>query len=205
MKTTNETALHIATINKELEPLKLLCGILRRTDCREDVVNQKDRNGDTALHIAAHDNQYEMLKLLLHCKADKHATNQAGSTALDVAQQLYIRESIRILRGYCIPRVSTFNYKLQKQLFKYVTKSSAVNFQDMDNISIEDRNDLLVILGLLLTATYQASLSPPGSVWQEDSSSNSTANHRDKENVGKSVMDQITFLYFYIPTSAVSQ
>ena len=28
----------------------------------------------------------QMIKLLLKCKADKHATNQAGSTALDVAQ-----------------------------------------------------------------------------------------------------------------------
>ncbi|XP_022748018.1 uncharacterized protein LOC111297629 [Durio zibethinus] len=145
----------------------------------------------------------QMLKLLLKCKADKHATNQDGSTALNVAQQLNNKESIRILRGCCIPRVSTFNYKWQKQIFKSVTKASAAIFQDMDNISIEDRNALLVILGLLLTATYQASLSPPGSVWQGESSSNSTADDIDDEQVGKSVMDEITFLYFYIPTSAV--
>ncbi|XP_022746898.1 ankyrin repeat-containing protein BDA1-like [Durio zibethinus] len=202
--TTNETALHIATRNNELKALKLLCGMLRRTDNREDVVNQKDRNGDTALHIAARDKRHEMLKLLLQCKADKHATNQAGSTALDVAQQLNNKKSIGILRGCFIPIVSTLIYKLQKQIFKYVTKASAVIFQDMDNISIEDRNALLVILGLLLTATYQASLSPPGSVWQGDSPSDSTADLGDEEKAaGKSVMNEITFLYFYIPTSAV--
>ncbi|XP_022747253.1 ankyrin repeat-containing protein BDA1-like [Durio zibethinus] len=202
--TTNETALHIATRNNELKALKLLCGMLKRTDHREDVVNQKDRNGDTALHVAACDNRHEMLKLLLQCNADKHATNRAGSTALDVAQQLNNKKSIGILGGCFIPRVSTFNYKLQKQIFKYVTKASVIIFQDMDNISIEDRNALLVILGLLLTATYQASLSPPGSVWQGDSSSNSTDNPVDEDKLpGKSVMDQITFLYFYIPNSAV--
>ncbi|XP_022722185.1 uncharacterized protein LOC111279488 [Durio zibethinus] len=135
--TTNETALHIATRNNELEALKLLCGMLRRTDYREKVVNQKDRNGETALHIAARDNRHEVLHIY------------------------------------------------------------------MDNISIEDRNALLVILGLLLTATYQAGLSPPGSVWQGDSSSNSIDNQRDKEKVGKSVMKEIDFLYFYIPSSAV--
>ncbi|XP_022739105.1 ankyrin repeat-containing protein BDA1-like [Durio zibethinus] len=207
-----ETPLHYAISIEEnldliarfLEYSSSYAGWLRRSDCREDAVNQKDINGDTALHIAARNNQHEMLKLLLKCKADKHATNQDGSTALNVAQQLNNKESIRILRGCCIPRVSTFNYKLQKQIFKCVTKASAVIFQDMDNISIEDRNALLLILGLLLTATYQASLSPPGSVWQGDSSSNSTANLGDEEKVPrKSVMNEITFLYCYIPTSAV--
>ncbi|XVE68911.1 hypothetical protein DITRI_Ditri09bG0107600 [Diplodiscus trichospermus] len=202
--TANQTALHVATKNNELEALKLLCGMLRRTDYRKDVVNQKDINGDTALHIAARDNRHKMIKLLLKCKADKHATNEAGSTAPDVAQQLKNKESIRILRGFFIPRVSTLMYKFQKQISKYVTNASTVIFHDMDNISIEDRNALLVILGLLLTATFQASLSPPGSVRQGDGSSTSNANEGGEDQVaGKSVMDQINFLLFYIPASAV--
>ncbi|XVF23811.1 hypothetical protein REPUB_Repub13aG0071500 [Reevesia pubescens] len=208
--TTNQTALHIATRNNELEALKLICKMLRKTDYCTDVVDQKDRIGNTALHIAARDNRHKMLKLLLKCKADKHATNQDGLTALDIAQQLNNRESIRILRGW-FPRVSTFIYKLQRRSLKNVTYASAVFFQDMDSISSEDRNALLVILGLLLTATFQASLSPPGSVWQgesssnstHDSSSNSTYTGDDETAPGKSVMDEVTFLYFYIPTSAV--
>ncbi|MBA0870093.1 hypothetical protein Goshw_007752 [Gossypium schwendimanii] len=43
----------------------------------------------------------------------------------------------------------------------------------MDDISADDRNALLVILGLLLTATYQATLSPPGGVWQGENTSRS--------------------------------
>ncbi|XVF23812.1 hypothetical protein REPUB_Repub13aG0071600 [Reevesia pubescens] len=202
--TTNQTALHIATRNNELEALKLICKMLRKTDYCTDVVDQKDRNGNTALHIAARDNRHQMLKLLLKCKADKHATNQAGLTALDIAKLLDTRASISILRGCFIPRVSTFLYKLQRQILKYVTNASAVIFQDMDNISSEDHNALLVILGLLFTATFQASLSPLGSVWQGDSSSNSTViEGDDRKAPGRSVMDPITFLYFYIPTSAV--
>ncbi|XVF83505.1 hypothetical protein PTKIN_Ptkin16aG0493900 [Pterospermum kingtungense] len=159
--TENQTALHIAVSNNKGEALKILCNMLSKTDYCQDVVNQKDRNGDTALHIAARDNRHESFN---------------------------------------------FKYKLKKKTFKYVTKASAVISKDMDGISIEDRNALLVILGLLLTATFQASLSPPGSVWQGDSSSNSIPNNVSifEERVpGKSVMDQYTFLLFYTPTSAV--
>ncbi|XVF83531.1 hypothetical protein PTKIN_Ptkin16aG0496400 [Pterospermum kingtungense] len=131
--TENQTALHIAVKNNKEKAPKVLCSMLRKTDYCEDVVNRKDRNGNTALHIAARDNRHKMIKRLLECKADKHATNQSGLTALDVAKEYNNRESIG-----------------------------------------EDRNALLVILGLLLTATFQASLSPPGGVWQGDSSSNST-------------------------------
>ncbi|XP_021295918.1 ankyrin repeat-containing protein BDA1-like [Herrania umbratica] len=204
MTTTNQTALHIATRHNRLEALELLCRMLRKSDYCEDVVNQKDRNGDTALHIAARNNQPMMLKLLLKCKADKHATNQGGSTALDVANEVNNIESINILHGWGSARVLSFKYKIQKQMVKHVTKASEVIFQGMDSISSEDRNALLVILGLLLTATYQASISPPGSVWQGDgsSNSNSTVGHREKLP-GKSVMDQVNFLIFYIPAYTV--
>lgn len=84
---------------------------------------------------------------------------------MDVAQQQHNRESITILRGCFIPEVSNFKCKLEKQIVKHVTKASSLIFHNMDNISGEDRNALLVILGVLLAATYQASLSPPGGVW----------------------------------------
>ncbi|XVF83549.1 hypothetical protein PTKIN_Ptkin16aG0498000 [Pterospermum kingtungense] len=125
MTTENQTTLHIAVRNNKEADLKILCKMLKKTDYCQDVVNQKDRNGDTALHIVARKNRQEvqlilskMIKLLLKCKADKHATNQAGSTAIEVAQQHNNGESISILRGCFIPRVSTFTYKLQKQIVK---------------------------------------------------------------------------------------
>ncbi|MBA0629606.1 hypothetical protein Godav_024135 [Gossypium davidsonii] len=80
-------------------------------------------------------------------EADKHSTNQAGWMALDIAKRYNNNDRITVLRGCFIPGVSNFN--------------------------CEDRNALLVILGLLLTVTYQASLSPPGGVWQGDNTSKS--------------------------------
>ncbi|MBA0879969.1 hypothetical protein Goshw_012318 [Gossypium schwendimanii] len=72
----------------------------------------------------------------------------------------------------------------------------------MDNISADDRNALLVILGLLLTATYQATLSPPGGVWQGENTSKSKRSY-DALVLGSSVMNQSSFLLFYIPTYLV--
>ncbi|MBA0629620.1 hypothetical protein Godav_024148, partial [Gossypium davidsonii] len=105
--------------------------------------------------------------------ADKHATNEVGLTALGVAQQHNNRENITILQGCFIPVVSNFKRKLEKQFVMYVTKASLLIFQNMDDISADDSNALLVILGLLLTATYQATLSPPGGVWQGENTSRS--------------------------------
>ncbi|KAA3481720.1 E3 ubiquitin-protein ligase MIB1-like isoform X1 [Gossypium australe] len=155
--TENRTALHIAIQNNRLDVLQLLIRTLKRKDYYWEVVNRKDKDGNTALHIAAILNQPKVLKLLLNCKADKHATNQVGLTALGVAQQHNNRENIAILKGCFIPVVSNFKRLLQ-------------------------------------TATYQATLSPPGSVWQGENTSRSKGSY-DATVPGKSVMD---FLSFYI-------
>ncbi|MFQ6669363.1 hypothetical protein Gotur_034641, partial [Gossypium turneri] len=149
---------------------------LKRKDYYWEVVNRKDKDGNTALHIAAIHNQPTMLKILLNCKVDKHATNQVGLTPLGIAQQHNNRENIAILKGCLIPVVS--------------------------NLQPDDRNALLVILGLLLTATYQATLSPPGGVWQGENTSKSKGSY-DPMVLGKSVMGQTHFLLFYIPTYLV--
>ncbi|TYH00245.1 hypothetical protein ES288_A10G259400v1 [Gossypium darwinii] len=175
--TENRTALHIAIQNNRLDVLQLLIRTLKRKDYYWEVVNRKDKDGNTALHIAAIHNQPKVLKLLLNCKADKHATNQVGLTALGVAQQHNNRENIAILKDCFIPVASNFKRKLEKQVVKYVTKASLLIFQNMDNISADDRNALLVILGLLLTATYQATLSPPGGVWQGENTSKSKGSY----------------------------
>ncbi|KAE8669339.1 putative Ankyrin repeat-containing protein [Hibiscus syriacus] len=192
-----DTPLHIAAeegCTRRLDALQVLLRTLTKTAYHLEVVNRKDENGNTALHIAASSNEAQMLKLLLNCKADKRATDQAGLTALGVAQQHGYTESITVLRGCFIPVVSKFIPKLEKQTASYATKASSLIFRDMDNISGENRNALLVILGLLLTATYQATLSPPGGVWQGGNAS---------KKLGTYVMDPSQFLLFYIPTYVV--
>ncbi|KAA3481722.1 protein ACCELERATED CELL DEATH 6-like [Gossypium australe] len=197
--TENRSALHIATENYRLDVLLVLIRTLKKNNYYWEEANREDEDGNTALHIAASINQTQMLKLLLSCKADKHATNQSGLTALDFAEQHNKRESIRILCGCFIPGVSKIKSKWEKQIVKYVAKASSIIFEDLDNISSDDRNALLVVLGLLLTGTYQATLSPPGGVWQGDNTSWS----KRLKALGRSVLDQSEFLLFYIPTYVV--
>ncbi|KAK8576828.1 hypothetical protein V6N13_121828 [Hibiscus sabdariffa] len=198
----NRTALHIAVENKRLDVLRILIETLKKKDYYRKVVNRKDEDGNTALHLAASNNQLQMLKLLLNCKADKHATNQDGLTALDVAQRHNNRECIDILHGCSIPVLSNLKSKLEKQIIKYATKASSSIFHNMDDISSDDRNALLVILALLLTATYQAALSPPGGVWQGDNTSKSNGSY-DEAVLGTSVLNEMLFFIFYLPTYVV--
>ncbi|TYG53422.1 hypothetical protein ES288_D09G108600v1 [Gossypium darwinii] len=188
--TTNRTALHIAAERNRLDVFQVLIETLKKQNYSQEVMNRKDEDGNTALHIAAINNQPQMLKLLLECKADKHETNEAGLTALEAAHQQNNIESISILR-----EVSNFRYKLKKQIDKYGSKVSSLIFDNIDNISSEDRSALLVVLGLLLTTTYQVTLSPPGGVWQ--------GGDRFQNIPGKSVMDQTSFLNFFVPTYVV--
>ncbi|TYI08151.1 hypothetical protein ES332_A10G278500v1 [Gossypium tomentosum] len=194
----NRNALHIAVENNELDVLQVLIRTLKKTDYYCEVVNQKDEGGNTALHLAAFHDRPQMLKLLLNCNADEHATNQAGLMALDIADQHHNEDSITVLRGCFIPGVSNFKRKYEKQM----TKVSSLISHEIDNMSGENRNALLVILGLLLTATFQASLSPPGGVWQGDNTSKSEGSY-DEMVLGKSILAEINFFIFYIPTYLV--
>ncbi|KAK8973743.1 hypothetical protein V6N11_084439 [Hibiscus sabdariffa] len=198
----NRTALHIAVENNRPDVLRVLLRSIEKNDHYQEEVNRQDEDGNTALHIAARNNQSQMLKLLLECKADKYITNQAGLTALDVAHQSNNRESIIILHHCHIRRVSNFKHSLEKQIIKYVTKTSSLIFHDMDNISSDDCNALLVILGLLLTATYQSVLSPPGGLVQSDGSSKPAVGVRFRV-AGETIMGRYDFLIFFIPTYCV--
>ncbi|TYG53426.1 hypothetical protein ES288_D09G108900v1 [Gossypium darwinii] len=200
--TRNRTALHIAAEKKRLDAFQVLIRTLKKKDYCHEVVNRKDEDGNTALHIAAINNQPQMLKLLLECKADKHETNEAGLTALEAAHQLNNIESISILRDCFSPRISNFKYKLKKQIGKYVAKASSLIFDDVDNISSEDRSTLLIILGLLLTASFQVTLSPPGGVLQGENFSKSKGAY-DANAPGKSVLGEVNYLRFFVPTYVV--
>ncbi|KAB2063944.1 hypothetical protein ES319_A10G253800v1 [Gossypium barbadense] len=187
----NRNALHIAVEENGLDVLQVLIRTLEKTGYYSEVVNQKDEGGNTALHLAAFHDRPEMLKLLLNWNTDEYATNQAGLTALDIADQHHNEDSITVLRRCFIPGVSNFIRKYKNQMIKI----SYLMPHEIDNMSGEDRNALLVILGLLLTATFQASLSPPGGVWQGDNTSKSKGSY-DEMALGKSILDEFTFFCF---------
>ncbi|OMO97072.1 hypothetical protein COLO4_14898 [Corchorus olitorius] len=127
-----------------------------------------------------------MIKLLIECKGvDRKIINGRGFTALDVLQRQTDQvdsAGVKILRSYSWSfEPSRFNEKLTR---------------DIMSMKPETANAVLVVLALVLTMTYQALLSPPGSVFQGDAG---PASDPTTNKVGKSVINPASFLLFYIP------
>ncbi|XWS66265.1 hypothetical protein CRYUN_Cryun05aG0184700 [Craigia yunnanensis] len=79
----NQTALHIAAQNNQLEALEMIARWLRRSHLygkvpRKHLLDSKDRDGNTMLHIAASNTQPQMIKVLLECKVDAKEINTNG-------------------------------------------------------------------------------------------------------------------------------
>ncbi|XP_020874828.1 ankyrin repeat-containing protein BDA1-like [Arabidopsis lyrata subsp. lyrata] len=183
-----ETAVHIAVRNHQLLAFKVLWGWVQRAH-KEEILNWKDEDGNTVFHIAALTNQPEVIKLLRRTVKVK-AKNLAGKTAMDILQTH---------QSPCFPKVSRLlrnaKHKLlfgptmnlvgflreRPSLIEKQNKLLGLNhlFQTSHRSlnSNDSRSAILLVAILIVTATYQAGLSPPGGYWQENSS-DSTFNPR---------------------------
>ncbi|KAK8999244.1 hypothetical protein V6N11_070420 [Hibiscus sabdariffa] len=210
-----QTALHIAARGGMVNALQILVHWLRRNIHKDgdvwqnEILNSKDNEGNTVLHVAATNNHPQMIRLLLNRSVDKNLKNSNNLTPLDILQhQANAQEARNILQSagglYAadIPDIPTLPDFLQTNITFYELMCKSVVRQQM-NISNKTRRALLVVAGLMLTATYNASLNPPGGISPgpqnstgdfHNSTTDSTASYLLKglamENnpVGKSVM-----------------
>ncbi|KAK3433636.1 hypothetical protein EUGRSUZ_D00934 [Eucalyptus grandis] len=158
-----ETAVHIAVKNKNLEAVNVLLGWLKQVHLTK-ILNWKDKDGNTVLHVATSgEPQHEMIKLLAP-HMDVNAKNFNKKTALEIFQghSSCNQDIVKILRA-----------------FFYIEDKSV-------------REVILVVSTLMVTATYQAALSPPEGYWQ-DSSSNALTNsteiaHGKPHQAGKMIL-----------------
>ncbi|XP_007009507.2 PREDICTED: ankyrin repeat-containing protein At2g01680 [Theobroma cacao] len=169
----NETALHIAAQKNLLEALQVLVGLLRRTHHKDgklwdkEVLNWKDKEGDTVLHIA-------MVELLLDCGIEKNAMNWSGLTAMDILQgqsQVDNKRTLEVLRYFGCSNASSIHtnstfVKFLRSKISFSERSNIVISRMRKNISNGTRNALLVVLGLILTTTYQSAVNPPYDLFQ---------------------------------------
>ncbi|XP_075655817.1 ankyrin repeat-containing protein BDA1-like [Castanea sativa] len=178
----SETALHIALKTDQSGAFELLVGWLRRSWFKnallweKRVVNWEDEEGNTALHVAASKNQPQAVKQLLNCSIDVNAKNLMGYTALDILQQQTVGDYKEIKDMLCragalnassLPPVTTLAEYLRSTVL-IQEKLPLSYLRERTKISSDMRNVLLVVAALLVTVTYQAALSPPGGVWQDD-------------------------------------
>nr|XP_027113411.1 ankyrin repeat-containing protein BDA1-like isoform X1 [Coffea arabica] len=193
-----ETILHLALKNNQFEAFEFLVQYLIRSNNWE-ILNKKDHQGDTILHLAVSRKQYEQVidfmldKNVFHeGRVEVNSLNKRGYTPIDsLLSEGGDREIEDMLKAAgaraAADLQSPQNGALSDNLV--VTTQSPSPFQsrrvraqapsekllhyfkfdkrrDSPN---EVRNTLLVLAVLIATATYQAVLSPPGGVWQDDS------------------------------------
>uniref|UniRef100_A0A803L6U9 PGG domain-containing protein n=1 Tax=Chenopodium quinoa TaxID=63459 RepID=A0A803L6U9_CHEQI len=184
-----ETALHLAVKSFQLESLRVLLDWNRQMG-KEDILNRKDEHGNTALHLAIWKKQRQAslifaVVLLLGNNSrtlEVNAVNKSGLTALDLLlifpSEAGDREIQEILQG--AGALKAQDLTLDDTTFTSSTNDPSVNDHSKDLIDYfrfhsgrdspsDVRSALLVIAVLVATATYQVGISPPGSVWQDDS------------------------------------
>uniref|UniRef100_A0A2N9GIP0 PGG domain-containing protein n=1 Tax=Fagus sylvatica TaxID=28930 RepID=A0A2N9GIP0_FAGSY len=168
----NETALHIALKHDYLEAFKFLVGWLKRSwfknaaSYERKVLNAWDQEGNTAVS-----------HLLSWGGVDINFKNFEGKTAWDILEgqtQVDNTEMRVMLRragastGSSLSTVTTYEDYLRRPKFRSLERRLTSYAREVANFSDGKRNALLVIAALFVTVTYQAVLSPPGGLWQDD-------------------------------------
>ncbi|KAL4291169.1 hypothetical protein GQ457_14G021360 [Hibiscus cannabinus] len=163
-----QTALHIAAGGDMVEALQIIVQIWLRRNNHKDgdvrqhqVLNAKDNGGNTVLH---------MIRLLLNSLVEKNLTNMDNLTPLDILQRQAndqharkILERAGGLNAADLPDISTLPAFLQTKITLGELTSKTADCQ-RGNLSSSTRSALLVVAGLMVTSTYNASLNPPGGI-----------------------------------------
>ncbi|XP_022764295.1 ankyrin repeat-containing protein BDA1-like [Durio zibethinus] len=192
----NETALHIATG----EAFEVLLKWIFRTshlspDEKKDILNTKDLDGNTVLHLAVSMIRIwlparrlkDCIKILLKCKVNVNDVNVKRLTALDVSEaswqgndvQGQISKLLRRAGGKnngSIPTLKSLDKLIIGSRISWIERLFIEWRNDLRKTSLERSNALFVVLVLILTATYQATLSPPGGFGEGDTTSSTTSN-----------------------------
>ena len=147
------------------------------------------------------------MKLLVKSGINVNAKNSEGLTALDMLDHNSKQVEEILLHGRALKAYSLPSQVTMTDSYHHL-KYSRLSFKErrviwMTRLNNKTNNDtrgvILVVAALIVTATYQSALSPPGGLWQETSSANNatTEFHR----AGKAIMVTGQFFYFYFLNS----
>lgn len=198
-----ETCLHLCVKWNRLEELKFLAEFMGRNG---EFLNWKVCEGNSALHIAIAKKNIEIINHLLALNAlEVNALNKNGLTPMDV-----LRQSPRDLRDmdieHALIEAGALSFKdlnliadewipekvrrMTKKPFSGQSNANkpVVKHKNMDWLG-RKRSALMVVASLIATVAFQAGLTPPGGVWQDDYVVDDNGNPvKEPHSVGKSVM-----------------
>ncbi|ESQ43460.1 hypothetical protein EUTSA_v10015548mg [Eutrema salsugineum] len=181
-----QTALHLGVLHQEIGAVIAIVELITEKN-RIDVLYKKDEKGNTALHLATWRKNRQVIEVLVQAIPEEsrtfevNAMNKMGLSALDLLVMFPSEAGDREIYEKLIEsgaqrgrEVGTTNVERttststcqaesqsHKDLVKYFT------FKKHRDSPSEARSALLVVASLVATATFQASLTPPGGTWQD--------------------------------------
>ncbi|KAG4201791.1 hypothetical protein ERO13_A05G300400v2 [Gossypium hirsutum] len=181
LNTDGYSPIHLAIQNERM--------VLRLLEIDKDLVRVKGREGYTPLHCAAEQGNLRLLaQLLVDYPEYVRDVTIRSETALHIAAKNNKLEAVQVL-AQSLRRTYFYSSSMGKKLLNWKDKDGntalhVAAYNNQPQIStltpiIENKyyrprksigsSAVLVILVLILTSTYQATLSPPGGVLQADS------------------------------------
>ncbi|KAH0666989.1 hypothetical protein KY285_028195 [Solanum tuberosum] len=169
------TAIKEVTIRGEtavFPAFKVLMGWLYRTGNKK-ILDWKDNEGSTVLHIAAETGQVEVVKILAKELVHLDIRNRYDMTALDIVEErkTYLPKNFKM--ADLLQEIPRFI-----DLANVIRSQAAVIVDSRKGLTDDVRNAYLVVTILLVTASFQAVLSPPGGGWErkdDDTNNNNTS------------------------------
>ncbi|KAB2084143.1 hypothetical protein ES319_A05G314500v1 [Gossypium barbadense] len=233
-----ETALHVAAKGHN-EALKCLLEWLRKTAKismlqKDKLLDMGNRDKETVLHVLAWNQpEPQIVKLLSNdLRINTEAKNSKGQTALQILESSDKKGNVNIEKCVPILRHHTKYWDpvaILRRMPFYIMAMIAQWGYEIKTMSPDNGNAMLVVTVLILTTSYQASLSPPGGVLPADVPKNNnnnkfsnlqvyigsingtTSNNHsyhvvenidfkpNSSTVGSSVLKKGSFLWFFIP------
>ncbi|KAH6778814.1 hypothetical protein C2S52_010051 [Perilla frutescens var. hirtella] len=143
-----QTALHLCVKHRQLWALEVLVENLG------ELVGAEDEDGETVLHLAVRYQQVEMVRYLVeNRKIDIKSRNSKGKEALYILME---SQSHTDINSYLeMKNILLGRFTLIKAPHEILRKLS---------------DSTMVVVVLIATMAFQAAVSPPGGVWQDDTS-----------------------------------
>ncbi|XP_052180428.1 ankyrin repeat-containing protein At5g02620-like [Diospyros lotus] len=145
-----------------------------------ELLKAKDAGGNTIFHLAIKNKKFEAMKFLIKKARDVmrekdiqksdnplNMINECGYTSLDILQEI---------------KGDVHEYESVKELFRQADALKAKQVNQIEWLS-KKQDVLMVVASLIATMAFQAGVSPPGGVWQDNLPANSTSPHRAGEAV----------------------
>ncbi|KAB2077312.1 hypothetical protein ES319_A06G092500v1 [Gossypium barbadense] len=209
-----ETILHLCVKYGQFASFKAVVEVMNN----QEFVNAKDDYGMTVLHLAVAYKQIETIKFLLtSTSVEVNGLNANGLTALDVLarsrrglKDFDIAESLRDAGALRAAEISHWRIETTP----LIAQNVAANQPDREyqwvqkTCKKEDwltrkRDSLMVVASLMATMSFQAGLTPPGGLWQEDFTG--TATERSHK-AGTSIIADTNQSYYsqYLAANTIS-